>query len=196
MLIIQCLSAETCLKSFFIHQVKHPQEIFTIQCSSSVTCLKCFFVYTGSNTPSSLTLSNVSIMQHASGFFIPSGHHIKYFITIQCFRVTTCFQSLFFLPESKIPSGLSPSTFEFCEMARVLLVHPKSSTLNSLSLSSVSCWWQGSDISSCILGHTQSQHRSGCLSPLVSVFWHASSASSPSWVKHTSSLATSNVSVL
>ena len=45
---------------------------------------------------SSLSLSNVSVMQHAMGFFIPSGHHAKWFLTIQCFRVTACFQSFFF----------------------------------------------------------------------------------------------------
>ena len=36
-------------------------------------------------------------------------------------------------------------------MVHVLLVHPKSSTLNSLPPSRVSCWWQGSDTSYALL---------------------------------------------
>ena len=78
---------------------------------------------TQSNTPRSFSPSSVQVLWHASsaplctrgqrhpvvcrypmfqlcnmllGFFIPSGHHTKWFLTIQCFRVTACFQSFFF----------------------------------------------------------------------------------------------------
>ena len=137
---MQCLSAETCLKSFFIHPVKHSREFFNIQCSSSGKCFKCFFVYTGSKTPSSLSLSSVSVMQHASGFLhsLRSSHKVVYqYPVFQCYNMLP---ELLFFPGSNIPSSLSPSQLEFCIIDHVLLVCPKSSTLNSLSPSSVSCW--------------------------------------------------------
>ena len=151
---MQCLSAETCLKSFFIHPVKHSREFFNIQCSSSGKCFKCFFVYTGSKTPSSLSLSNVSVMQHVFGFLHSLKSSRRVVSHYPVFQGCSMLPELLFLSGSNIPSSLSPSTFEFCEMYHVLLVHPKWSTLNRLSPSSVSCWSQGSDTSPCTLGHT------------------------------------------
>ena len=90
--------------------------------------LKCFFVYTGSKTPSSLSLSYVSVMQHTSGFLhsLRSSHQVVSHYPV--FQGYSMLPELLFLPGSNIPSSLSPSTFEFCEMDHVLLVRPKSST--------------------------------------------------------------------
>ena len=115
------------MRSFFILLVKHSQEFFTIQCSRSVTCFKCSFVYTESKTPSSLSLSYVSVMQHTSGFLhsLRSSHQVVYHYPV--FQGCSMLPELLFLSGSNIPSSLSPSTFEFCEMYHVLLVRPKSS---------------------------------------------------------------------
>ena len=87
--------------------------------------LKCVFVYTGSKTPSSLSLSSVSIMQHDSGFLLSLrlSHQVVYHYPV--FQGYSMLPELLFLSGSNIPSSLSPSTFEFCEMDHVLLVHPK-----------------------------------------------------------------------
>lgn len=168
-----------------LEERRHPPsqtlQVFTIQCSSSVTSLqRCSLCTQGQRHPVVCRYPMFQLCNMLLGFFIPSGHHTKVVSHYPVFQGCSMLPEHLFLPGSNIPSLLPRHVCEFCEMDHVLPVHPESSTLNSLSPSSVSCWWQGSDASPCTLGDTHPD----VLSHLFR-FWHASSASCLSWIKHT-----------
>ena len=147
---------------------------------------------TGSNTPTSLSLLSVWIMQHASGFLhsLRSSHQVVWSpssISVLQHASRAPFFSLSQTYHVACPHPLWISVKWFvCFLSTlnqahsIVCHHPEFHVDDKVQILPMHSW----------------SYTPCYLSPPISVFWHVSSASCPSWVKHTSSLATFSVSVL